>query len=40
MTTVLTVFGLLSLLAICVALMLLHDRREARRTRELGRNGL
>ena len=40
MTTLLTVLGLLSLLAIGVVLMFRHDRREARRMRDLGRNGL
>ncbi len=39
MTTLLTVTGLLSLLAIGVVLMLQHDRREAKRMKDLGRHG-
>ncbi len=38
MTTLLTVLGLLSLLAIGVVLMFRHDRREAEQMRELGRD--
>ncbi len=36
MITLLTVTGLLSLLAIGVVLMLQHDRREAKRMKNLG----
>ncbi len=36
MTTLLTVTGLLSLLTIGVVLMLQHDRREAKRMKNLG----
>ncbi len=36
MTTLMTVTGLLSLLTIGVVLMLQHDRREAKRMKDLG----
>ncbi len=38
MITLLTVTGLLSLLAIGVVLMLQRDRREAKRMKDLGRH--
>ena len=39
MTTLLTVLGLVSVMAIGVGSMLKHDRREAERRKDLGRPG-
>ena len=39
MVTLLTMLGLLALLAVGVFLMFRHDRREAERMRHLGRYG-